>query len=377
MVDCINTWTRSLDSRKPVDVVYIDFQKAFDSVVHEKLLIKLGTFGFRPQLLVWLRNFLTDRSQRIKIKSVYSDSSPVLSGVPQGSILGPTLFLLYINDLVDVIQFSEIRLFADDLKIYNLSANHKFLQSDLDNLCSWAKSWQLSLSYSKCNILHLGRSNPIHVYRLDNYELIKSNGCKDLGIFVNENLSFSIHCNNIVAKSSKISNLIHRTFTSKNPELLVKAFNSYVRPILEYSSPVWNPHLIKDINNIENVQRRFTKRFAPKGLSYNQRLEFLKMERLEVRRIKLDAILAFNIIRNNLLPSHDFFTIPHGITRSCSISKLCVANSRLNSTKYNFSNRCIKIWNFLPFELRNSNTVDIFRKKLDKIDFCSFIRGRA
>ena len=201
--------------------------------------------------------------------------------------------------------------------------------------------------------------------------------CKDMGVFINNNLSFSIHCNNIVSKSCKISALIHRTFISKNAELMVKAFKAYVRPILEYSSTVWNPHLLKDINSVENVQRRFTKRLAPKDLSYDQRLAYLNLDRLELRRIRFDAILCFNIIRNNLLSCDNFFTILSGITRSCLNANLYPSKFRLDSGKFSFSNRCIKIWNSLPTELRSCKTADALKKGLSKIDFGSFIRGRT
>ena len=378
LVDCVNKWTKSLDAKNPIDIVYIDFQKAFDSVVHSKLLVKLPSYSFPPLLLLWIKNFLLNRSQRVKINNALSIPLPVCSGVPQGSVLGPTLFLLYINDLVDVMKYSEIRMFADDLKIFNTADNMELLQEDLDNICLWAEAWQLPISYKKCNVLHLGMSNPKHAYKLGNIELDRFDvGCKDLGVFISKNLSSSIHCNNIVSKSSRISALIHRTFISKNPELMIKAFTIYVRPILEYASSVWNPHLLKDINNIENIQRRFTKRLAPKGLPYDKRLELFNLVRLELRRIHFDAILAFNIIRKNILPSEDFFTVSVGNTRSCFNSNLYTQKYNLDCRKFGFTNRCIKIWNFLPVQLRNSETVESLKKGLSKIDFGSFIRGRT
>ena len=122
-------------------------------------------------MLNWIENFLLNRIQRIKINNVTSSTSIVRSGVPQGSVLGPTLFLLYINDLVDVIQFSDIRLFADDLKIFNTSENHEYLQTDLNNLNLWANTWQLPIAFTKCTVLYLGKSNPMKNYKLGDFEL--------------------------------------------------------------------------------------------------------------------------------------------------------------------------------------------------------------
>ena len=235
LLNCMNKWTKFIDSKTPLDIVYIDYQKAFDSVVHSKLLAKLEGYGISGFLLNWIKNFLSDRFQVVKVKSAISDPIRVISGVPQGSVLGPTLFLVFINDLVDEIKHSEILLFADDLKIFNTSTNHMLLQTDLNNVALWSKIWQLPISVKKSNILYLGKNNPKHDYLLDRFPLESvGHSCKDLGVYISSNLSGRVHCANIVAKASKISNMIHRCFTSQNPDLKVKAFKSYVSPILEY-----------------------------------------------------------------------------------------------------------------------------------------------
>ena len=171
LLNCMNQWTKMIDAKTTLDVVYIDFQKAFDSVVHSKLIVKLEGYGISGFLLNWLRSFLSNRVQSVKINSALSDQISVTSGVPQGSVLGPTLFLLYINDLVNVIEHSEILLFADDLKIFNSSNNNFFLQSDLNNVVSWSKIWQLPISVKKSNILYIGRNNPKFQYFLDGLQL--------------------------------------------------------------------------------------------------------------------------------------------------------------------------------------------------------------
>ena len=183
----MNKWTKHIDSKIPIDVVYIDFQKAFDSVVHSKLLIKLQSYGINGFLLKWITSFLSNRVQSVKVESVISDPAPVISGVPQGSVLGPTLFLVFINDLVEVVKHSEILLFADDLKIFNISSNNMLLQADLCNVSNWSNTWQLPISIKKCNTLYIGRNNPCYQYTLNDTPLESvGNSCKDLGVYIHK-----------------------------------------------------------------------------------------------------------------------------------------------------------------------------------------------
>ena len=152
----------------------------------------------------------------------------------------------------------------------------------------------MKISSNKCNVLYLGNNNPKHEYRIDNHSIPSDfDYVRDLGVLVSNDLSSSDHCNYIIKKARRISNLLLRSFVSKNKELLVRAFKTYVRPILEYSSVVWNPHLLCDINSVEQVQRSFTKRlFLNKNITYDERLSLLKLERLELRRIKNDLHAA-------------------------------------------------------------------------------------
>ena len=201
-------------------------------------------------------------------------------------------------------------LFADDPKIFNPSDNHHLLQSDLNNLSLWSSIWQLPISYLKSNVLYLGNNNPklnydLNSHRLEGFET----GCKDLGVFMSRDLNFSVHCANLVSKASKISGMLLRSFISKDRKLLIKAFKTYVRPLLEYSTPVWSPRLCSDINKIEAVQRRFTKRlFHGSELSYENRLKILNIQCLELRRIHFDLIMCYNIVNQNVLSFSNFYS---------------------------------------------------------------------
>ena len=197
--------------------------------------------------------------------------------------MGPILFLLYINDLADLFGPGlSVKLFADDVKIYaviNDVSDIDMLQAGLDLLFNWSVDWQLPISINKCNMLHLGRSNGGHTYHLNSTDLPNVNNITDLGVLLDSNLRFIKHHRLIANKAHHRASLILRTFKSRDRYLLFKAFTVYVRPLLEYCSPVWAPVYKTDIDIIERVQRRFTKRlFGLSSLSYVERLNVLGAE---------------------------------------------------------------------------------------------------
>jgi hypothetical protein len=264
LLECINDWSIELNIRNSVDVAYIDFKKAFDSVVHSKLCCKLKSHGASGKLLNWVTDFLFNRVQAVKVNNSISDFVAVKSGVPQGSVLGPVLFLLYINDIVDIFGTGlSVKLFADDVKIYaviNDINDVAIFQAGLDALHAWSADWQLPISIQKCNILHLGRNNNNYTYSVDGIILPNVSDIVDLGITVDSNLRFSHHYRCMVNKANHRASLTLKSFVCREPKLLFKAFTVYVLPLVEYCSPVWAPTYKKDIEIIERVQRRFTKR---------------------------------------------------------------------------------------------------------------------
>ena len=376
MLNCRNEWTKFLDQGKTLDVIYIDFSKAFDSVSHEKLLYKLSKYGLGEKLIKWVNTFLCNRSQLVKIDGSFSISLDVTSGVPQGSILGPTFFLIYINDLCDLEISSDLVLFADDLKVFNDSRNHKKLQLDLSIISDWAKKWQLEISKSKSSVLYIGKLNPKYTYNLSDTHLLECNNFKDLGIIVTSDMSNNAQCKYIAKKASSVSNLILKCFQSKNTDLLIRAFLVYVRPILEYATVAWNPWLLKDIRLIENVQKRFTKRIMRnKNLNYSERLKFLNVESLELRRIYFDLSMLYSIINFDVLPFDNFFELNKNATRRKHDFKLVIPKVYTNIRKYDFSNRIINIWNALPESIVNSPNSKHFLTGLKKTNLSGYLRG--
>ena len=174
MLECLDDWTRILDNDGSVDVIYIDYAKAFDKVAHKRLLIKLEGYGISPQLIQWIGSFLSGRRQKVRVNGAESEWEDVLSGVPQGSVLGPVLFILFVNDLPEMIK-TKVKMYADDTKIYadvSNEENYYKLQEDIDSLDKWAHEWQLSFNTSKCKVMHIGKKNPRKTYTMN------QNNCK-------------------------------------------------------------------------------------------------------------------------------------------------------------------------------------------------------
>ena len=250
LLECTNDWTLSMANRHLVDCVYIDFKRAFDVVCHSKLITKLQAYGISGKLLTWIAAFLSHRTQRVSVSGVLSTACNVTSGVPQGSVLGPLLFLIYINDVCDVTSGAAfVKLFADDLKFYSdvtINESSVDLQTTLNNLDDWAAKWQMEIAYNKCCLITYG--NKSHdarsPYRIDSFILPSVSSVSDLGVVMDSSLKFSQHCNKLCAKAGLRARQILRCFRCKCPVVLTKAFVIFVRPLLEYCSQIWSPRFL-------------------------------------------------------------------------------------------------------------------------------------
>jgi len=278
--------TGYLDSGVPVDTVFLDFAKAFDKVPHRRLALKLESHGISGKLLQWIVAWLSNRKQRVCINGTKSSWQLVLSGVPQGSVLGPLLFLIYINDLDDGIVNSILK-FADDTKIFGAVSDlgqHRQLQEDLNTLLQWSKDWQMLFHIDKCKVMHFGHNNLKLDYSLDNKTLQKVHQEKDLGVIISDDMKSSLQCIQAYSKANKMLGVINRAIVYKSKEVMLSLYKTLVRPHLEYCTVAWSPHYVKDRVLLERVQRRFT-RMVPelKGLSYPDRLKKLGLWSLEER----------------------------------------------------------------------------------------------
>ena len=247
-----------------VDAIYLDFSKAFDTVPHRRLMSKLESYGITGNIKRWIQSFLTGRTQTVMVNNDESAAAPVISGIPQGSVLGPLLFVIYINDLPETVN-SNVYLFADDTKIMRKVDNEedaKALQSDLNILEAWSKRWLLQFNSDKCHVLTIGKFE--HIRHTERYQLYGNEldhvfEEKDLGVYIDSELKFDEHISNKVNKANAMVGLIRRSFSYLDGELFKKLYTCFVRPHLEYAQAIWQPHLVKQKRMIENVQIRATK----------------------------------------------------------------------------------------------------------------------
>ena len=243
-----------------IDLVLLDFSKAFEKVNHLKLLFKLAQHGVKGNTLNWIQAFLLGRTQAVVLEGERSAEAPVTSGVPQGSVLGPLLFLLYINDLPQNIQ-SQVRLFADDTAVYltvTSSEDANTLQADLDTLQEWERTWDMEFNPSKCQVLHITRSRqPLQSqFTLHGHFLESVYSAKYIGVNITQDLNWNHHINEITGKANRTLGFVNRNVKTKNEAVKELAYKTLVRPQVEYASSLWNPHTKHNISKIEMVQRR-------------------------------------------------------------------------------------------------------------------------
>jgi len=237
LVFTFNDLATNKENGEITDVIILDFSKAFDSVNHRKLLFKLERYGISHKIVKWVKNFLYNRKQLVVVDGVSSDCCEVLSGVPQGSVLGPLLFLLYVNDLPLTVS-SECRLFADDALLYNTRKRNNVLQEDLNKLYIWSQKWQMTFNPSKCSVLSIGDKNSTQEFYLDATKIKNVNSHPYLGVELSSNLKFDKHYNNIVSKAGRLLGMIRRVLKTADTRTRKIAYDTLVRPKLEYASQV-------------------------------------------------------------------------------------------------------------------------------------------
>ncbi len=375
LLAALDKWTKTLDEGTCVDTIYLDFAKAFDSVPHQRLLRKLHGYGIQGHVKKWIESFLTNRRQRVQVRGEHSDWAQVKSGIPQGSVLGPILFIIFINDLPDVVE-TESLIFADDTKVFNRinsSADATRLQNDINNLTTWSSTWQLRFNASKCKVMHLGNSNEHMDYTMakdptSSVTLDKTVLERDLGVNVDKDLKFSQHAEIQVNKANKILGLIRRSYDFLDGDSLKRLFVALVRPILEYGNVAWSPRFKKDRKLIERVQRRATKQVPElSNLSYEERLKRLELPTLSYRRARGDMIEVYKYLHGSYQASPDLLPLDNnGKTRGHSL-KLGKRYCRTSMRQSFFSYRVVDTWNALPADVVEAPNINCFKNRLDKV----------
>ena len=242
-------------------------------------MVKLKAYGICGGVLKWIEHFLRHRSQQVKVGETKSGKVDVLSGIPQGSILGPVLFTIFINDLPDSV-LSSCYIFADDTKIFNKECNSSNIQNDIYKLQEWSDRWNLYFNASKCGVLHLGRTNQNSTYFMKTRDgLHQINAIteeKDLGVTFDKQFTFDAHIQRVVNKANQMLGIIKRSFRYLDRDVFLRLYKSFVRPHLEYANIIWNPFLKRQFIQIEKVQRRAMKSLNERRkMNYHERLHYI------------------------------------------------------------------------------------------------------
>ena len=362
------------DSGKQVDIGILDFSKAFDVVPHTRLLAKLKFYGLNPEVIRWIGNFLDGRTQRVMVDGVFSKEEGVDSGVPQGTVLGPLLFLLFIKDITKNLNSgTSIRLFADDCLLYraiNSVQDQLLLQQDLDTLQAWSVTWGMKFNPSKCNILRTrqglkGTLN--HFYSLHGQILAEVPNAKYLGINISSDLSWTTHIDYVVKKANQKLGFLKRNLRGCPAASKTLAYTSLIRSGLEYAAPIWDPHTAKDAARIEAVQRKSARwvksNYAPRA-SVTELLKELKWSSLEDRRKILRLTLLYKIYNHKVAVDHSEVDLMSN-ERPSRQHEHQIRRPRAGPQFSNsFIIRTIPEWNALPAAVVSADSVNTFKSQL-------------
>ena len=381
LISYVDYLTKKLDDGLPVDVLYLDFSKAFDVVPHKRLIQKLKCHKLSKEVIAWIETWLANRKQRVMVDGIFSDWTDVESSVIQGSVLGPILFVIFINDIDQCLGQMEgiLPKFADDTKlakVVNNSQTAAEMQLIIKNLETWCKTWGMKFNAKKCSIIHFGKQNPKFSYTLNGQALDCVSNQRDLGVKISNSCLPGEQCAQAAKKANQVLGQINRSFSCKTMDVMTQIYKVFVRPHLEYAVTAWSPWLRKDVEALEKIQHRATRRMSDVRGTYPERLQKVGLTTLEERRVRGDAIEVFKYLRGFLDVDKDtLFTmnIPKEpkTRHQNSFMPLFVPRANLDLRKNFFSVRGATLWNSLPSELRECNTVNKFKNTYDKYFTCT------
>ena len=372
LIITIDSIAKSLAAGEQVDVILLDFSKAFDKVPHQRLLHKLDYYGVRGTTWHWIRDFLSKRTQHVNLGGTTSSLADVISGVPQGTVMGPLLFLTYINDLPEHTH-SDARLFADDCLLYrriNTQADADSLQNDLSSLQRWEQLWQMEFHPQKCTVIHVtNKRRPLRSnYTLHGHILEEVSSAKYLGVTIHNKLKWNEHMSNIRTKANKTLGFIKRNLHGCKPPVKSMAYQTMVRPTLEYASTVWDPYQQVHIRALESTQRRaarfVTGRYRDRTPGcMTAMVQQLQWDTLAQRRLTSRLVMLYKI-SHDLIDIHAPSYLIPGDSRTRGTLKYAQPTTGREVYNNSFFPRTIRDWNGLPSSVRGANNIEAFRMLL-------------
>ena len=353
-----------VDAKGQTDVVFLDFSKAFDTVLHTCLLKKLHHYGISNKTNDWIPALLSGRRQRVSINGTCSTWSSVLSGVSIGTVIGPIQFLIYINDITAGID-SKMRLFANDSIIYREIhdyQDHVSLQEDITKLQIWSEDWQMTLKPEKCYILTITYKINISrfSYTINNVPLASKDSWKYLGVIIDSKLNWNEHCSDITAKAQQALGLIQRTLHTAPEKCKSIAYKALIRPRLGYASTAWSAHTDKNTRLLEKIQNNAA-RFVHQKYDWNTSVTASKKD-LNSRHNTSDLIMWYKVHFGLVV-----INFPPVVLLSQHVSKF---HHELSYTQIQHGKKCfeysyyvwtIPLWNSLPNSPANATSIINFQ----------------
>lgn len=366
-----------IDDGKPVDIFYLDFAKAFDRISHKKLIQKLELYGISGKIKNWIQEWLTNRKQWVCINGCQSEERDVTSGVPQGSVLGPLLFIIYIDDIdLEALAIDILRKFADDTKGAKVVLNQEdadIMQDCLNKLYEWGQVWNMDFNVAKCKIMHCGYNNKKFDYNINGVSLEKISSERDIGVCFTSNLKPSQQCQEAANKARSVLGQITRCFHYRDKVVFLRLYKQYVRTHLEFSSSVWSPWQQADVQILENVQKKAIGMISGLRSSvYEERLVELDLWTLEKRREMFDMIQVYKManrignVQSSLIFNRDLNNSNRTTRNRSEPLNLVKQRSNLEIKRHFFSDRVVDKWNSIPSEIKKARDVKKFKNCIVK-----------
>jgi hypothetical protein len=378
-----------------VDVIYLDFAKAFDKVDHSILLAKLQNAGIRGNVYEWIKKFLQNRTQSVVVDGEISAPVEVLSGVPQGTVLGPLLFLVMANDLSNNCPHSSVSCFADDTRVLGIVKNTRDVenvQADLEEIFKWADENNMKFNESKFEILRYGKNTDLKeestYYSSNNAAIDEKESLRDLGVQMQNNALFDEQIAKVEASGRRLCSWALRTFLARDERTMLTLWKQLIQPVIDYCSPLWIPHKQKDLNRLEAVQRSFTSKITKvEGMGYYDRLKALRLYSIQRRFERFMIINVWKILEGYSVNINGKIASKLTMRNQARIGRMCyykvpnrMGGQMMQTAAFNsFTCRAPRLFNQMPREIREikhvpqlSVTANIlrFKSQLDKYLSC-------